>query len=144
VLYSFELFAVFGLPMIALGLYHLRFNAENDSAIYRIGLFGTANFLAWIGLFLALAVWSAEGHKGVFYALLIYLTTAAPFISLVAVLWIRNNRDTKGSARYAYLLTLTYLWIFWGIPLILLLVVFTVASIIAIYLYLTYGSTRLF
>ncbi len=133
-IYSLKLLAVFVVPVAASAVYHLTYSQLKDGATYLIGMLGTTHLSAIFALTAAYLLALDEPDNTIVRGSFIYLVTLGPLIQLVGAMWIRNNRDKKGEARTAYLVSVIFLWLVWGIVLVLAITILILLAVLVVIL----------
>ncbi len=75
---TLQLFICFGIPLIAIFLYHKLFSNVEDNVVFQIGFVNTINYLLW---FLQITTIAFFGYSGMGMLLSLYLMFIAPILS---------------------------------------------------------------
>ncbi len=131
-IYPLKLLGVFGVPLAAVAVYHFRYSNLKDGPTYLIGMLGTTHLSAIFATLAAYLMAVDEPENTFVRGAFIYLVTLGPLMQLVGAMWIRNNRDKTGEARFAYLVSAAFLWLAWGVELVLAIIGLVLLVILAI------------
>jgi hypothetical protein len=123
-----QLFICFGIPLMGLFLYCILFAKIENKTVFYIGVFSTMNFLLWFSELFTIRYWGMSILNILGF---LYLLIVAPVLSVGVSYWVIVRRDTLTLAHFVFPLmaSMSYVAIFWGIPLVTLIFVNVIGRI---------------